>query len=274
MTSPQTLTMEEIRTELTDKEIAEIDFRAYANVIRDAAKTLVFKVNHELIIPIAEWMDDPDFIATIDIEESPNWAEYKKKQREMTKQQKMLAAERLRLYHETIKRRKALRKDIAPLKTNLTNTSSVSLDSGIEMAALIGMFSPSYIHKIEIARQFKQLLTVNITTLLPWKTLLRADLKEETSFSALPAYHQDKRLDTISKFQHLLQMDTDGEIRLEQSSPQEDITIIPEATPEPAVRIIDRTGTHAELDWSELSDAQRSKVIADAVNHKIICKSA
>jgi len=279
MTQPLTLTMEEIREELSEKEIAELDFQAYANVIRESSIALVHRVNSELIIPITEWMDDPDFIAKIDIEDEYVWRNYRRQQREAnrrwTEHQKQIASEQMRLRHEAVRRRKDLRKDIASLKTHTTDSDSLHReDSGLDMSHLIGMFSPSSIHKRDIGQDFDRFTTVHITTLLPWKTLLRADITRETSFSSLPTYNEDKRQDTISKFQHLLQMDTDGEIRLEQTEPYHDITIIPEATPDPAVRITDRAGTRAELDWSELSDAQRSKVIADATNHKIICKSA
>ena len=42
---------------------------------------------------------------------------------------------------------------------------------------------------------------------------------------------------------------------------------------EGSVTVRDQAGAEYKLDWSDLSDAQRNKVIADLKEHTILCKT-
>jgi len=91
-----------IQSELTNREITDIDMIAFGNIIMNIAKFLSKKVNDELLEPISCWLDDPEWLKRFQTDDkaTPNWTEYKRKQRQWTQQQKAMATERLRLYGE------------------------------------------------------------------------------------------------------------------------------------------------------------------------------
>ena len=79
-----------INPEHTGKEIPGIDMRLWGNIIYVKALSLSRKVNRELLEPMSEWLDDPDFMKRHQVmieNDVPNWAEYKRKAREWTEQQ-------------------------------------------------------------------------------------------------------------------------------------------------------------------------------------------
>ena len=145
--------------------------------------------------------------------------------------------------------------------------------------SILTPFSPIEQHRAETNMEFKQTLEMHLSNLLPWRLLLADQLHDiyETSFNALtPIIKSDPKADKISKFQHLLQMDKDGEITLQQETPEDDIQIIPTSRnliQDQEIIIKDRSGKTCEFDWTDLSDAQQNKVITDTIERKIICKT-
>jgi hypothetical protein len=81
------MTPETIQNELTDSEIAELDMRAIGNVILDWTIDLRKAVYAQILEPISEWLDDPDFLKKYAVinDTGANWAEYKQKQRKRKK---------------------------------------------------------------------------------------------------------------------------------------------------------------------------------------------
>lgn len=74
---------------------------------------------------------------------------------------------------------------------------------------------------------------------------------------------------------HLLQMETDGKIKLSQDEPFGDILIKPlDIDQEQNITIKDQDGRSYHFDWQELSDNQKSKIIADIKANQILCKTA
>ena len=85
---------------------------------------------------------------------------------------------------------------------------------------------------------------------------------------------ENKKLDTISKFQHLLQLEMDGDICLKQVDHAGQIQIIPRsANQKSAITIKDKSGQSYNFDWSSLNFAQRDKIITDIIERKILCRS-
>jgi len=275
-------------TQLTKSELQSIDFRAMGNVILKRTINLSHQVNEEILRPISNWLDDPDFMKKFEINmnDNPNWAEYKKKQREWTEQQKQIAAERQKLYWQEIHKKQRFRKELTAIfggKSNCTQqqpeTTENSSDNNFRPSIyhIVAPFSPREQHKNQIEFEFTEALHKSISSLLPWRLLITTDLQEgATSFTDLTTHcPKNKKADKIAKFQHLLQMDADRIINLSQRSPTEDIHIQPtnELNPITEIQIKDQQGKIYDFDWQTLSDAQKSKVITDTLNRKILCKT-
>ena len=80
------------KPESTEKEIHEMDMCLWGNIIYAKVLSLSRKVNRELLEPISNWLDDPDFVKrhAVMIENVIlNWAEYKSKQRKWTRRQRV-----------------------------------------------------------------------------------------------------------------------------------------------------------------------------------------
>jgi len=103
-----------IISELTDKDIIDIDMRNLGNIIHGKTFTLSNRVNTELLKPISKWLDNPDWMKRFRVYEDhpPNWGNYKRRQRRWTKQQKTLAIERLKLYWQEIREKRTFRSEI------------------------------------------------------------------------------------------------------------------------------------------------------------------
>jgi hypothetical protein len=280
---------QQISLELTSEEIQEIDFRVMGNLILNKTINLSHAVNNELLEPISEWLDDPHFMDkhAITIEsDAPKWAEYKKRQRQWTKQQKSLSAERLRHYWQEIQRKRRFQGDLKIIFNNAQNynyadAQTHKVENGNQLIlSILTQFSPMETQRIETKNEFFQALQMHISNLLPWRFLIADQIKgqDRVTFNSLPSIIKTHpKADKISKFQHLLQMDKDGEITLEQLDSNEPIQIIPTSSnivQEPEIIIKDQSGLTYEFNWQVLSNVQRNKVIADAVKRKIILKKA
>ena len=269
-----------IKTYLTEKDIAELDFRVMGTIILNRTINLSKKVNCELLEPISKWLDDPDFIKQFEInmEDKPDWAKYKRKQREWTKLQKQIATERLKLYWQEIRRRKKVREELSRIIGSRSKSETVGCIP-IEADFINGIvepFSPVEQNKRELEREFQRIRSTHIADLLPWKTILIAELTKEKDFHDLKGYISDfSRQEKVAKFQHLLQMDKDGEIELVQDSHLGYITIIPRnSCADTEIKVKDKHGYDYQFDWQFLTDNQRGKIIADIKANKILCWSA
>ena len=274
-----------ICNELTKKEINKINIRALANYLLIRTLALSRAVNTEILEPISLWQDDPNFMEKfrINIEDQvPNWAEYKRKQRHWTQQQKLLAAEHLKLYWQEIRKKRNFRKELSSIlgkKTQsqfctdtLTHKNTI-LDENF-LLPIIAPFSPIEQCRREALYQLKQARTMSISNLLPWKLLLSTELTSVKNFKDLKVYCPAKK-DRISKLMHLLQMETDGEVKLNQDSPFSDIIIEPlDVELEQNITIKDQNGQEYRFGWQELSDNQRNKIVADIKANQILCKTA
>jgi len=271
-----------IESELTEKEIVEIDIRVWGNIILGMAKNLSSRVNKELLEPISVWLNDPGWIECFKTSDSgvPDWVFYKRKQRHWTKQQRQLAAERLKLYMQEIRKKNKLKKEIRQIigQSNPKGSTEITIqDCFIEN--IVSPFSPPERRREDILRQFQTSLSLSISDLLPWKLIIIEELsangkcKRLSDFKAY--YPENKKRDIVSKLMHLLELEKYGEVELIQEGPFEEI-FIHQSNSEVAevITVTDQTGNDYEFVWFDLNDNQKRKIIDDIKTHKILCKQS
>ena len=226
---------------LTPKEIAKLDLRIAGKLIRDRAFHLSHKVNHELMEPISTWLDDKDWMKNFKVTETnfPNWAEYKRNQREWSEQQKEILRNRMKMYWQEIHKRRNQRTAVAKLlsESRLRDTDPEALykqkenqQEYTDTVSILSHFSPQAATQRNTIQEFTQSLKTSISNLLPWRIILMTELNEspqhEMTLTDFKTYYQeDKKTDIAAKLIHLLQLDTEGAINLSQSAPFEDIKV-------------------------------------------------
>ena len=267
-----------IHRNLSKKEIGEIDFRVIGNLVLARTKTLSLAVNRELLEPISQWLNDQSWFERFKISDKdiPNWAEYKRQQRLWTRQQRILSAERLRLYRQEIIKKRKLRDELGKIagKARPKGAYFHRFRGGF-IVPIASPFSPPEQHKEKTRQKFLQSLSFPVSDLLPWKLLITAELTKTKKLRDLEDYCSDKRLDSACKIMHLLQMETEGKIRLIQEKPFGDITLESlQKEQESRITVTDKHGKNYDFDWQDLTDGQRKKIVADIHKHRILCKIA
>jgi hypothetical protein len=269
-----------IISELTDKDIIDIDMRYLGKIIHGKAFALSKKVNTELLEPISKWLDNPDWMKRFRVYEdnTPNWANYKRRQRRWTKQQKAMARERLKLYWQEIRKKRTFRSEFYNIKSGASPRGSPQMDiTSYFLTPIIAPFSPKEQRRAETNLEFQQGRELSISNLLPWQVLIASEFnsKDLIKLTELKTYAEENpKSDTVAKLQHLLQMETEGKIALQQAEPYGEISIASiDPDQESSIIVKDQSGRHYDFDWCDLSDAQRNKVIADIKSNKILCKT-
>jgi len=275
-----------IQKELTEKEILEIDMRLLGDIVVGQAKALSSRVDHELLKPISVWINDSDWMKKFQGNDNgePNWAIYKQRSRQWTKQQKYLAKERLKQYWQEIHRKRHYQKKLSQLLNATGKNKNIKTEQFFKqpidtafISNIVAPFSPMEKHRTKIAFEFHQAYKLSISDLLPWKAIIISEITEtgSTTLNEMRIYLTgNKKWDSISKFQHLLQMDMDGEVSLEQFEHTGQIQIIPKSVNRKSViEIKDNSGQLYNFDWSSLNDAQKNKIITDAIERKILCRN-
>lgn len=257
------------------------DIRLAADTILDLSIELSIRVNTQLLEPISEWIDDPDFMKRhADLEKQIDWKGYKQKQREWSKWQKFLAAERLKAYWREIRTRRDIISEMAGILKDskfqeYKLAASVPILNINFLSPLLKPFCPEEQSKRETERQFFMAERSSPVEILPWRIILKQQIKHKMNFEDLPQYIPDKSMDKIAKFINLLNLESEGQIKICQDEPFGQVSIQPinvEAELEGSFIVKDREGLEYNIDWEGLSDAQRAKVIADGLNNKILCK--
>ncbi|MBW1783371.1 MAG: hypothetical protein JRL30_21845 [Deltaproteobacteria bacterium] len=266
-----------LKKESSSQEILDTNMRMWGNLIYGIAKALSEKVDEELLEPMSRWMNDPNWLNRFEIieEATPNWAAYKRKQRRWTKRQKHLAAERLKLYRQEIRKRRAFRNDLLSLKKRPSPRKSTDIQSDPNfLAPIISPFSPPEQHKKETEQAFRQALSTSISDLLPWKLCLMTDLREPKNFTEFKIYYpENRKKDTVSKLMHLLELEKQERLIINQDEPFGDIVIEPtDAQTKAIIRVKDQEGRDYFFDWLTLTDNQRKKIIDDIKANKIISR--
>jgi hypothetical protein len=268
---------EYIRLSLSVKEIEEIDFRVIGNLILAQAKALSLAVNQEILEPISQWLNDSSWLEKFKVcdKEIPDWVKYKRRQRLYTRQQKALAAEKLKAYRQAIIKKRKLRHKLSKIVggTNPGKGCSHQFRSGF-MVPIVSPFSPHEQHKERTRQQFFRALSFPIVDLLPWKLFITVELTNEKNLKDLDQYYPEKRLDLICKIMHLLQMESEGKISITQRKPFGDLKLESlQKDQESCITVTDDRGKDYRFDWHDLSRDQRKKIVSDIHKHRILCKT-
>ena len=267
-----------IHRHLSKKEMGEIDFRVIGNLVLARTKTLSLAVNRDLLEPISRWLNDSSWLKRFKLcdKEIPDWGKYKRQQRLWTKQQRILAAERLRLYRQEIIKKRKLRHELSKIvgKTNPGRICSHQFRRGF-IVPIASPFSPHEQHKQKTRQKFLQSLSFPVSDLLPWKLLITTELTKTKKLRDLEDYCPDKRMDSACKIMHLLQMESEGKIKLAQEEAFGDITLQSlQKQQDTQITVTDEHGKNYDFDWQDLTDGQRKKIISDIHKHRILCKTA
>jgi chromatin segregation and condensation protein Rec8/ScpA/Scc1 (kleisin family) len=268
-----------ISENLDEIESLEIDFRLLGNIVQALGKALSFKVDYELLKPISGWQDDNKWLQRINETENSeyDWASYKRRQRQWTKQQKHLAAERLNRYRQEIAKNHCFRADVRRItdRSNQKERAQLPLKNDF-IEAVVSPFSPVEQDRREINRRFCRALSFSVSDLLPWKLMIRTELicSGRLNLAEMKTYcSENKKQDTVSKLIHLLELEKTGEVELIQEKPFGTIMIRSnESEVEGGVAVIDQKGRDYYFDWLELNPKQRAKLIEDVKQHKILCR--
>ena len=256
------------------QEFEQINIQRWGDIIYSKAKELSNKVNEDLLVPMARWINNPGWLNKFQIFEDhgPNWSTYKKGQRNRIKRLKALYKERLRNYRQEIRKRLNFRKEISGLSDRIQPWTDHGPETkGDIITPIISPFSPPERRQTETLHQFRQSRRAPFSDLLPWRLLLSSELNSTKLFSDLKAYGHDKQ-DKSAKLIHLLHMETEGEIMIIQEKAFGEIRIEPvDIVPMQNIIVKDRHSCKYFFKWDNLSDNQRDKIIADIKANKILC---
>ena len=235
-------------------------------------------VNKELLEPISRWLDDPNFMQRHELTHGDslrNWAGYKRRQRENNLR---AAWEAMNLKQQKRKQISEYQRYVAgliPRSRGSPKGRPTEQPSSGSLISILTPLSPKAIAERETAQEFRQALSLYISDLLPWRLLIQASLHGSQTLEKLPVhYPEDQKKDKVAKLIHLLQMETEGKVTLNQTKPFQDIEIIPQDTSsELQIKIKDQSGRSYDFDWQSLSDNQRSRIIADLKENRILFKA-
>lgn len=266
-----------IKRELSPREVSRIDMRVLGNLIYHTTFSLSRRVTSELLAPMSRWLDDTDWLGkfTVCEDRTPNWAAYKKRQRNVSARQTYLAAERLKCYWQAVRKKKALRADLGKVIGRKSSTARFSIPLKQQfITPLIAPFSVSEQHKEETRQQFWHARSLSVSARLPWSVLIESELKISQKLQDLQVYFPEyPKKDMASKLIHLLQMEMDGKITLRQTVPFGDIMIHPlDSHTDKELSIKDEQGRSYHFNWHKLNDVQRTKIITDIKENRILCK--
>ena len=302
--------------DLTLQEVAELDLRIAGKLIKESAFLLSRKVNQELLEPMSKWIDDPGWINRFEIseKETPDWAKYKRKKREWSKQQKELLRQRMKIYWQEFHKHKKMKRKVATLLTESRLSNSNKAGKVIQestkikakyqhVAPILTLYSPAEEKKRNTSYEFIQILKTSVPNLLPWRTILTSEIQESNKDSMTLSefktyYDEDQKKDITAKLIHLLLLESEGYLELSQKEPFGEISvskpfmqtqlsrdgkISTQMSPrsgsityqqiDAEIQIKDRKGNIANIDWQQLSNAQRNKVVKDIKNNRIIYKA-
>lgn len=256
------------------------DFRLLGCLLLEHATILSRKVNDELLMPISRWIDDPQFLKkhAVPLENIPNWAVYKRCQRKREWINDHLKAQRLSQYRAELRKRKEVKKLLKSIVSTRSRSQPIfqTINHSGSIPAIVAPFSKKAQEKEKTIAAFKAAEGLSITVRLPWEVIIASEIKTSKPFHMLKTYYPDNlRKDRISKFIHILMLEKEGVIELQQDTPCGEIVIVcRNQTDKSQITIQDKNGQDYRFCWNELSEKQQSKVINDISTNKILCRSA
>jgi len=274
--SPHASTIYEIK-DIPLNNIRGLDIGMLGELIYCKSSAISERVNKELLEPISKWLDDPKWIKRFNTQNKDyNWASYKRKQRQWNKEQRRLLTERMRNYWDEIRRKRALLKNLRKIRQSTTEPSTGRYEFQNEfISPIVSPFSPTEQMKSQTRCEFLHAPCLSESAILPWKAMLICDLKHAKQFRDLKVYYtKNRKSDAAFKLIHLLELEKEGKIALDQEKPFDDIIITPIQTDcKATVTVKDKHGRHYEFNWSELNPDQQNKLINDMTTYKILNRS-
>ena len=266
----------------------QIDFRYLGQVVLDRTIALRKAVYLELLKPISKWLDDPDWLKKFEKDSTTkqyNWACYKKEQRQRSKTQNYLAAERLRHYWQEVRKKKKLREEVRDILSGSKypqlkrDDASVSSVNSFAIVGICGVFSPDQQAHRQCRAQFEQTNQYPMSMRLPWAEIIITEVTENgghyTKFSNLYQYcHQKTRQEKIGKFMAVLDMASRNMIQISQDQPFGEILIATIDEQQGTSFVVkEPNDTECHINWRLLSPRQRQRVVDDVLDNKIILSS-
>ncbi len=272
-----TSNMSYIRDQLSKEEIAKIDMGFWGDIILKKAKDLSFRTTTELLAPISIWMDDEAWLERFENTKTktmPDWANYKRKSRKWTRQQRQLAGERLRRYLHAIRVKKQFREKVSHLIGTAESQTVSSFKAGEGFLSLIVQpFSRPERNRMQLEKEFIQFAGLPISSVLPWRVMIVSAIKNSKKLSEIESYFpENPSVDKVCKFMNLLQLSNEGVVSLSQEEPFGDVEIRINSRASTSVVLKDRDGNEWNEDWIELGQDEKEQRIKQIKSHQVICR--
>ena len=260
------------------REFRDLMMHQYGSLVLSASKNLLRRTNQDLMHPLgqlADVMDEGNIENYTHENKGTDWALLKKHQR----------ARILREYWERLRKRKNLMRTFAKAYTR-GRADPNHIQQSNKNPNLLTVFTEHFSAKGRDIREYNDhlndIIKCGLSRLLPWRQILMHQIQNgNTSFAQLTNNTENEiisntRQDITFKFQFLMELAHNQDITLTQNTTFGKISIQPgrdQTQYDPANSIIklrDDSGDTCSLDWQDLTPPQRSKVIQDLQDSKII----
>lgn len=248
---------------LADKEFRCLMMHQYGSLVLGASRNLLKRTQSELLAPLgylSRMMDDDDPTPDID------WSDLKRDQR----------ARILREYWERVRHRKHRMQELAKLFSRGRADPHYEPITGTHiLSSFAEPFSAHAQTRTEFHAQLKELSRAGLSKLLPWRQILSQQINEGTrTLADLSSVIPDRRQDIALKFQFLMELAHHQHIKLHQEQAFGEIELAPNS-PEPDFHLdshltIKHDHGQETLDWDDLNQRQRQKVLKDLQSNKVV----
>ena len=263
-----------INTCLQDREFRSLMMHQYGSLVLSASRNLLTRTQKELMEPLSYLMMVVKGNGRcLDLE--TDWRKIKQSQR----------ARILREYWERLRKRKNLMSTLAQAYTR-GRADPNHIQQSNQNPNLLTVFTEHFSAKGRDVREYNDhlndIIKRGLSRLLPWRQILMHQIQNgNTSFAQLTNNTETEiipntRQDITFKFQFLMELAHNQDITLTQNKTFGKISIQPgrdQTRYDPAnsiIKIRDDSGDTCSLDWQDLTPPQRSKVIQDLQDSKII----
>lgn len=267
-----------LEAELSSREKADLDLMFWGRTLLFKAKHLSWKVNTEVIATLARWLDDPDMLRRHEIRDERvyDWAALKREQRSWDR---VAQAERLRLYWEAVRRKRALLSSLGETSQDTSRKGNPIIHDTDDdfVGELLAPFCPEAEAERTLAQEFADFMGRHVVDRLPWRQLMVAEIvaRKEVSLGTLAAYTSAGRREVVAKFSALLHLDHDGTVIMQQDHHFEDPVItIPDdgdLEEDAVVQVKDRDGTTRTVDLGDVNTQEKMALIEALKEGELLC---
>lgn len=243
---------------LHDKYFEKLMMNQYATLIDSAARNILCRTDQLLqslgqLQTLITGKSDQDT-------QDHDWAEYKRKQR----------SQAAREFWEKYRHRKQLLQRVGE---TTSKTGGAHTDSGSTefLSGLLEPFSSKGNSKRAFDGRLQDIIKLGLSHLMPWHQIITNDLSNgKLSIDDLTVVIGNLKKDKAFKFQTLIRMAHEGKVELGQDQSFDPININPVDLDGTGMKLTTRGGEVLTCDWKQLSETQRTKVIRDLKNGKIV----